>query len=94
MFQKEKGERKFQKQRQVTERERKEIKACCRGGKKGNFRNKCRLLIKRGERYKGMLQREKGESTLQKQMLVAERQEKEIKACCRGKREKGSFRNK
>jgi hypothetical protein len=41
-----------------------------------------------------MLQRGKGERKFQKQMMVAERQEKEIKACCRGRREKGSFRNK
>ncbi len=41
-----------------------------------------------------MLQREKGERKFQKQMQVAEREGKEIKACCRGKREKGSLKNK
>jgi hypothetical protein len=41
-----------------------------------------------------MLQRGIGEKKFLKQMLVAERQEKEIKACCRGRREKGSFRTK
>jgi hypothetical protein len=41
-----------------------------------------------------MLQSEKGERKFQKQMLVAERERKEIKACCRGRREKGSFRTK
>jgi hypothetical protein len=38
-----------------------------------------------------MLQREKGERKFQKQMQVAERERKEIKACCRRRREKGSF---
>ncbi len=46
------------------------------------------------ERDKGMLQKEKGERKFQKQMQVAERKRKEIKACCRVRREKGSFRKK
>jgi hypothetical protein len=51
MLQKEKKERKFQKQRHVTERERKEIKACYKGRReKGSFRNKGRSLIGKGKR--------------------------------------------
>jgi hypothetical protein len=41
-----------------------------------------------------MLQSEKGERKFQKKIMVAERKGKEIKVCCRGGKEKGSFRNK
>jgi hypothetical protein len=41
-----------------------------------------------------MLKREKGEGKFQKQRQVTERERKEIKSCRRGRREKGSFRNK
>jgi hypothetical protein len=41
-----------------------------------------------------MLQRGKRERKFLKQMLVAERERKEIKACCRGRKEKGSFKTK
>ncbi len=67
MMQRGKGERKFQKQMMVAEREGKVIRACCRMRReKGSFRNKCRLLKGRGK-GKGMLQREKGERKFQKQ---------------------------
>jgi hypothetical protein len=52
------------------------------------------LVVERKGKHKGMLQREKGERKFQKQWQVAESKGKEIKACCRGRREKGSFRNK
>jgi hypothetical protein len=41
-----------------------------------------------------MLQGGKGEKNFQKQMQVAARKRKEIKACRRGRREKGNFGNK
>ncbi len=40
------------------------------------------------------MHKEKGERKFQKQMLVAERERKEIKTCCSVRREKGNFRNK
>ncbi len=94
MLLREKGERKFQKQKMVAERERKEIKACAEGEgrKEGSETNDGRS--EEEERAEGMLQREKEERKFQKQMLVAERKRKEMKACCRRRREKGSFRNK
>jgi hypothetical protein len=81
----------------VVESKGKEIKACCRRRReKGRFRTKETNdgPESKGKEIKECLQKEKGEREFQKQMMVSERQEKEIKACCRGRREKGSFRNK
>jgi hypothetical protein len=92
MLQREKGERKFQKQMLVAERQEKEIKACYRGRReKGSFRTKETNdgRLEGGERDKSMLQREKGERKFQKQMMVAEREETVINACCRERRNKG-----
>ncbi len=57
MFAEGKRERKFHKQMMVAERKRNEIKACCRGRRdKGSVRNKCRLLKRRGKRYRHVVE--------------------------------------
>ncbi len=46
MLQREKGERKFQKQRQLAEREGKVIKACCRGRRERGI-SKTKMIAER-----------------------------------------------